>query len=253
MTYNVHSCVGTDGVRSTGRIAETIAESYADIVALQELDHRRPRSNHIHQAQVIADELAMQFHFAPALRVADEEYGDAVLSRYPLKIERAEALPAPGIRWGVETRGALWVSVEIEGIRWQVLNTHFGLGRMERLIQAEALLGSAWLGRAAPHPPVVVCGDFNSQAGGRVQRLLAAQLCDVQGSRHRNTFPSRFPLLCLDYIFVGKGVVVQRAEIPRTKLTRVASDHLPLLSDLAFSPVTAAARADAMPLPAAAG
>jgi endonuclease/exonuclease/phosphatase family metal-dependent hydrolase len=250
MSYNVHSCVGTDGLRSPARIAETIAESGADIVALQELDHRRARSEHIHQAQVIAEELAMHFHFAPAMRVAGEEYGDAILSRHPLTVVRAEALPTVESGWCLETRGALWVSVEAGEIPWQVLNTHFGLGRAERFAQAQALLGPAWLGAAAESPPVVICGDFNSQAGGRVHRLLAKPLRDTQGDRHRATFPSRFPLLCLDYIFVGQGVAVTRVEIPRTALTRVASDHLPLIADVAFTAVRATARADEVPLPA---
>ena len=253
MSYNVHSCVGTDGVRSPPRIADAIAESQPDIVALQELDHRRPRSEHVHQAQVIAEKLSMDFHFAPAMRVAGEEYGDAILSRYPLKIVRAESLPTVESGWYLETRGALWVSIEAEDVTWQILNTHFGLGRAERLAQAEALLGPRWLEAAAKSPPVVVCGDFNSQAGGRVHRVLAKGLRDTQGTRHRATFPSRFPLLCLDYIFVGDSITVRRVEVPRTSRTRVASDHLPLIVEVDFVPATTRAPEDEVPLPTAVG
>src|ERR1043166_9235171 len=48
-TYNVHGCVGTDGQRSEGRIAEVIASMSADIVGLQELDLGRGRSAHADQ------------------------------------------------------------------------------------------------------------------------------------------------------------------------------------------------------------
>lgn len=249
MSYNVHSCVGTDGVRSPARIAEVIAAAHPDVVALQELDHRRPRSQGVHQARVIAEELAMHFHFHPALRVEEEEYGDAILSRQPLALVRAAGLPVVRRGWFVETRGALWVEAAAEGAAWQIINTHFGLGRAERLAQACALLGPEWIGAASARPPLVVCGDLNSQAGGRVQRLFAAQLRDTQPGRHRATFPSRFPMLCLDYIFAGEGVRVRTVEVQSTPLARLASDHLPLVADLEFkgTPTAAAPAAGAPP------
>ena len=255
MTYNVHSCVGTDGERSLARIAQVISDARADVVALQELDHQRVRSQRTHQAEAIARELSMDFHFNPALRIADEEYGDAILSRCPLEMIHAAELPGVAPRWCREARGALWVSVRAEGIVWQVINTHFGLGRAERFDQAGALLGDDWIRAAERRGPVIVCGDFNSQAGGRVQRLLASRLKDAQGTRHRSTFPSRFPLLCLDYIFVGGNVHVHSVEVVRTSLTRVASDHLPLVAEVAIDAATftRAERAGAAPLPAGAG
>ncbi|HEX5177098.1 MAG TPA: endonuclease/exonuclease/phosphatase family protein [Chthoniobacteraceae bacterium] len=255
MTYNVHSCVGTDGDRSLARIAQVISDARADVVALQELDHQRVRSQLTHQAEALARELSMDFHFHPALRIADEEYGDAILSRHALEMIHAAELPGVAPRWCREARGALWVTLPAEGTAWQIINTHFGLGRAERFDQARALLGDDWIRAAEMRGPVIVCGDFNSQAGGRVQRLLASRLKDAQGTRHRSTFPSRFPLLCLDYIFVGRGVRVNSVEIVRNSLTRVASDHLPLVADVEMEPITItrAEPAGAVPLRASAG
>ena len=232
LTYNVHSCVGTDGVRSTERIVETIAAADPDVVALQELDHGRARSQNVHQARLLAEQLTMHFHFHPALRVAEEEYGDAILSKYPLRLIRAGAVPTVESGFVLETRGALWVEIEADGVRWQVFNTHFGLGRAERLAQVNALLGPQWIGAATKTPPIIVCGDFNSQAGGRVHRLLSEALLDTQRDARKNTFPSQFPLLCLDHVFVGEGVRVKKVQVMRTLLSRVASDHLPLLVEL---------------------
>jgi endonuclease/exonuclease/phosphatase family metal-dependent hydrolase len=253
MTYNVHSCVGTDGERSIARIAQVISDARADIVALQELDHQRVRSQLTHQAEAIARELSMDFHFNPALRIADEEYGDAILSRYPIEMMHAAELPGVAPRWCREARGAVWVGVRANEVAWQIINTHFGLGRAERFDQARALLGDDWIRAAVPHGPVILCGDFNSQAGGRVQRLLASHLQDAQGTRHRSTFPSRFPLLCLDYIFVGAGIRVSAVEVIRNSLTRVASDHLPLVAEVELESVTTGEQAVATPLPARAG
>ncbi len=233
LTYNVHSCVGTDGLRSAERIAAVIAESNPDVVALQELDHGRRRSRHVHQAQLIAELLEMHFHFHPALRIAEEEYGDAILSRHPLRLKRAGALPTVSSGLFLESRGALWVEIEVEGRRWQVLNTHLGLGRAERLAQAQALLGPDWAGAIRKDLPILMCGDFNSRAGGRVHRLLSTQFMEALLGARRNTFPSRFPMLCLDYVFVGAGVDVRAVEVPRNPLARIASDHLPVMVDVA--------------------
>src|SRR4051794_7462009 len=116
LTYNVHSCRGLDGRVSPGRIAEVIAAARADIVALQELDVGRARSGGLDQAQAIARELGIDVHFHPARQVEGERYGDAILSALPFRLVKAGPLPEPPRRPPFfETRGALWVSVELAG------------------------------------------------------------------------------------------------------------------------------------------
>jgi endonuclease/exonuclease/phosphatase family metal-dependent hydrolase len=48
------------------------------------------------------------------------------------------------------------------------------------------------------------------------------------------------PIRRIDHIFVGDGFRVLNTEVPRTRLTRVASDHLPLVVDLELTPVSRA-------------
>ncbi|CAN5259585.1 hypothetical protein BH09PSE2_BH09PSE2_17080 [soil metagenome] len=54
MTYNVHGCVGGDRKLDVGRIAAVIAREEPDVVALQELDVGRARSQRVDQAAAIA-------------------------------------------------------------------------------------------------------------------------------------------------------------------------------------------------------
>ena len=66
-------------------------------------------------------------------------------------------------------------------------------------------------------------------------RCLARQFQDAQllaGRKPRPTFPSRFPLLRLDHIFVSEGFGVTASEIQTNLLARQASDHLPLTVEL---------------------
>ena len=85
MTYNVHSCVGKNGKASPSLIAEVIAHYNPDVAALQELDIGLIRSGRIDQAQIIAKDLKMDFHFHPSLSIEKGHYGNAILSRHPMR------------------------------------------------------------------------------------------------------------------------------------------------------------------------
>ena len=72
--------------------------------------------------------------------------------------------------------------------------------------------------------------------GSRPYRRLAERVHDAQMLlTHRKpmkTFFAFFPFSRIDHIFVDPGMTVLSVEVPRTNLTRVASDHLPLIVEL---------------------
>jgi endonuclease/exonuclease/phosphatase family metal-dependent hydrolase len=236
MTYNVHSCKGTDGKLSVERIAQVIIDCSPDVACLQELDVGRWRTGTVDQALKLADILEMEFHFHPALNVSDERYGDAILSRQPLKLVRAGALPSLPRRVALEPRGALWVLATVGSAHVQIINTHLGMARKERGAKIDALMGTEWLGHERCRGPVILCGDFNALPCSPVYRHVRQHLRDAQHGlrrhRPRPTFPSRFPLFRIDHVFVNDLFDVQAVYVPRGDLARMASDHLPLIVDL---------------------
>jgi endonuclease/exonuclease/phosphatase family metal-dependent hydrolase len=235
MTYNVHSCIGMDGKSSPARITEVVAGQAPDILALQELDSGLVRTGHVDQARIIAEQLDMHYHFHPAIRIEAGQYGNAILSRFPLRIFRAAELPTLPGRGIRERRGALWVKVDIGGMEMQVLNTHLGLNRGERLAQAASLMGPEWLGHPDCRPPVVFCGDLNVTPWSSVYWRFTGLLKDVQkllDHRPGKTWPGIFPVMRYDYVLVSPDVGVKGAEVVKTPLSRVASDHLPLVATL---------------------
>lgn len=239
MTYNVHACVGVDGRLDVGRVAALIAQSKPDIVALQELDVGRPRSGGVDQAHLIASRLGMSFHFNAALKVAEEEYGDAILTALPMRLVRTGPLPTLKRMRGLEARGALWAEVEIDGVQVQIANTHLGLVPMEQRAQVACLLGGDWLGHAGFGDPAILLGDFNATSRYAVYRQLCGRLRDAQGELKRKnswrrtvpTFPSRAPVLRIDHMFVSPSIVIEDVHAPSGPLARAASDHLPLVVD----------------------
>ncbi|HEX8297226.1 MAG TPA: endonuclease/exonuclease/phosphatase family protein [Chthoniobacteraceae bacterium] len=237
MTYNVHSCVGMDAQLSTDRVAEVIAEAGVDVVCLQEVDVGRKRTRSVDQATSLAVALGMNCHFHPAMRISGEQYGDAILSKHPLKLVRAGTLPMVRSLVPLEPRGVLWVSVSAEGKSWQIMNTHLGLGRAERRAQAHALASLEWVGAALAEAPLVLCGDFNSRPASQVHAILGAQLRDAQkefGGIPPKTFSTRMRFVTLDYIFLSPGIRVHRLETIDNPRTRIASDHFPLVAELSW-------------------
>lgn len=232
MTYNVHGCVGLDGRRSEERIAAVIASFQPDIVGLQELDLGRKRSGGVDQAGVIAGLLGFDRLFHPAMRCADEHYGDAILSRWPLTRRRMAGLPSQKAFLFRENRAALWVEIQTPQGMVQVINTHFGVGAGERTDQAQALAGPEWAGAVPAGEPLIVMGDFNSLPGSRAWRILTETLRDasrVGGRRNLPTFPTFSPFLTLDYFFVNAACEVRGVSVGVGAGARQASDHFPLI------------------------
>ena len=236
-TYNVHGCVGMDRRRSEARIAEVIAQLSVDIVGLQELDLSRPRSAGVDQTGMIAEQLGWHSHFHPAMRRGDECYGLAILSRYPLTFRRAAELPGTAPFFCRENRAAIEVDVETNLGPVHIINTHLGLGWRERLLQAQLFSSAEWHAAIAGDAPLILLGDFNSLPGSRPYRALTRHLRDVRelvrATRPIRTFPTWFPVLAVDHIFVNPALQPLSLTVHRSTVARVASDHFPLVAELA--------------------
>jgi len=236
MTYNVHSCVGMDGKAAPHRIARVIAQYGPDIVALQELDVGKARTGGVDQAGVIAEDLQMEFHFHPVIRMEKGLYGNAILTRFPMKLVKAQRLPGLPNRPHLEPRGALWASIDVPGGQVQLINTHLGLRGKERRLQVEALLGEGWLAHPDGQESVILCGDFNALPLWPVHVCIGRRLKDAQMAlgdhRPMSTWFGRYPAVRIDHVFVGRAIKVFAVNVAKTALARVASDHLPLIVDL---------------------
>jgi endonuclease/exonuclease/phosphatase family metal-dependent hydrolase len=227
--------MGVDRQRSEARIAEVIAEMSADIVGLQELDLGRQRSAGADQTKMIAEQLGWYGYFHPAMRIEAEHYGNAILSRYPLMFRRAIELPGVPPFFCRENRAAIEVEIETNLGKVRIINTHLGLGWRERFLQAQLFMSTEWRAAIADDMPLILLGDFNSLRGSRPYRTLTQGLRDVreliQTRAPIRTFPTRFPLLAVDHIFVNDALQPMSVTVHRSPLARIASDHFPLIAE----------------------
>ncbi len=236
MSYNVHGCRGMDGLISIDRIARVILRYNPDVIALQELDAGRQRSAGVDQAERIARRLEMSFKFHPAFRYKDEQYGNAILSRYPMGLVKQEALPKLSNKKLFEPRAALWAVVDYQGIKINIINTHLSVWAREQAVQVKALLGEAWLQHPDCQGPMILCGDMNMTPGSPVYKVICQHLKDSQeileGHRPSQTWFAGYPFRRIDHIFVSTDFHVTSIQTVHTALAKSASDHLPLIVDL---------------------
>ncbi|MER3447266.1 MAG: endonuclease [Candidatus Dadabacteria bacterium] len=234
MTYNIHYGIGRDNRYSLDRIIDIIRNENPDVVALQEVDKNLSRTNFDDQPRIIADALGMHFHHCVNRRIGGGEFGIATLSRFPILGNRRHDLsfrPRFRLRY-VEPRGTLHSNIILGSAHLHVFNVHLGLGIRERIYQCRKLLSESILLNGTLQNPTVILGDFNDKPISVVNSPLQNYFYDafkVSGYRDGATFRWGPIKLRLDHIYVSNQLNPVRAYVSDTPLSRLASDHMPLI------------------------
>lgn len=220
-SYNVHACVGRDGRFDPARIADVIGALDADIVALQEVEDRAFDGRVV--SQFLAARLDMYAYRGVTLRRQDADYGNLLLARHEAE---HVSLHDISVRGG-EPRGCIEADFLVGKRRLRVFATHLGLRAGERLAQVRQLAPALSRDGADIR---ILAGDINEWRPA-ARGLNALRRALGQGSRRR-TFPAGAPTFALDRIFATPQQAVRQVKAIRTRKSRVASDHLPLVCEL---------------------
>lgn len=224
-SYNIHRCIGLDGRNDPERIARVIEELNPDVIGLQEVESRFGGGLDIHQLNYLADETGMHAVAGTTVLRPDSHYGNALLTRHRICEVRTLDVSV-GRR---EPRGILDVDLDVHGERLRVLVTHLGLGSRERRRQTRMLLKAV---AAHRDEPIVVMSDFNEWFPWR--RPLRWMHARLGRQPAPNTFPSVLPIMALDRIWIAPACNLLNIHVHKSKLARVASDHLPLCATIAL-------------------
>jgi endonuclease/exonuclease/phosphatase family metal-dependent hydrolase len=241
VTFNIHHGVGDDGRHDLPRLARLLADAEPDVICLQEVDrHFGARSEFVDQALLLARALDLELAWgpsidedAPAGGAERRQYGNAVLSRLPVRSTDVHPLPGGG-----EPRSAVCAQLGLDGGDLWVTTTHLSSrSATDRAEQAAAV--------AALHPgPRVLVGDLNADAAAPELEVLRTRFADAwelaaDRSDQAGTFslrrdaglthPARRPRVRIDQVWVTDGVAVGDARVLDGSAT---SDHHPLLVDL---------------------
>ena len=246
VTYNIHKGFSHFNRRMMiHELRERLRHVGADIVFLQEVvgehgAHAERYENWPEQPQYefLADEVWSEFAYGRNRVHAHGHHGNAVLSRYP--IVRFENQNVSAHAW--EKRGLLHCEIEVPGYAAPLhcICVHLALNENGRRYQVAALIER--LQREVPEDhPIIEAGDFNDWRNLAGRRLadglgLVEAFRDHRGKSARS-FPSNFPLLRLDRIYV-RGFRVEHTEVHHGFPWSRISDHAALSARL--SPQSAA-------------
>jgi endonuclease/exonuclease/phosphatase family metal-dependent hydrolase len=238
LTYNIHRAIGMDRRFRPERIVDILGHHGADLVLLQEVDEGAPRSRELDLARELGRESGYP-HVVAGYNVSLKagRYGNAVLSRWPFQVHRNIDLTVDGRK----RRGCLHARLTIEkGGRSQeldVFNLHLGLSARERTRQIGMLTRSDEFTAVSKEAPCLVAGDFNDW-----RSLLLPVFVEIlqfkSATRDRfgrqaaiRTYPSFSPTGALDKIYFRGPLRLTGARSCRLGVSRVASDHLPIIAD----------------------
>lgn len=235
LSYNIHRAIGVDRLFRPERIVRIIANYEADIVLLQEVDEGAPRSRELDLAKELAAGLGLPYRaVGHNVTLRKGRYGNATLSRFPILSERNIDLTID--LW--KRRGCQHTTIALDGRHdrpLDVFNLHLGLSAGQRARQIELLARSSEMTALSPTSACLVGGDFNDWRSLLVpfltQGMNFRSATESATGRPLLTFPSFFPRGPLDRIYFRGPLVLQSAFRCRQKLSRVASDHLPIVVD----------------------
>lgn len=222
-SYNIRAGLGTDLKRDATRVLKAIAALRADIVTLQEADHRLGARH-----SALPRDLIARYTGLDALPIGENGkslgwHGIAMLARPGIAIEDIHRFDLPGL----EPRGAVIADLRTGGLGpIRVVGVHLGLLHSSRRAQLRHIRRE--LQHLAPLPTVIM-GDFNEWSKRReLGRYLGPGYTIQTPGR---TFPARMPALPLDRIAHCDALAVHPLPPVSTRHPH-PSDHLPVMAEV---------------------
>lgn len=219
-------------------LREAVRTVSPDIVFLQEVLGANERHSQrfdnwpvVPQYEFLADTIWADFAYGRNAVYPDGDHGNALLSKFPIVSHHNLDVSVDG----TEKRGMLHCVLQVPGrdLPLHMICVHLGLREKHRHQQLLRL--SRHVASLPAGVPLVVAGDFNDWRQ-RANRILGqeAGLMEVftqARGRPARTFPSRFPLLRLDRIYVKNARVSEPTSLANQPWSHL-SDHAPLAVEI---------------------
>lgn len=211
--------------------AAVLREFAPDVCALNEI-YGNEESCYGNQPRQLCEMLDYPYRaFARAICNKRGEYGNALLSKFPIRTTRTiplvipEEMRSPDAR-SYEDRVLLIATLDVNGKDLTVMACHFGLSNDEETLAVDTVLKEAM----AISGPIVLLGDFNSTPNSVHYARLSEVFFDTASLCEETllTYPSDAPRNKIDYIFTRGDIRAESVTVPAV----VASDHLPVFSDI---------------------
>lgn len=232
LSYNIHHGEGVDGKLDLKRIAKTIRSVSPDLVALQEVDRKTKRTNHVDQPVELARLTGMHVVFGSNIDFQGGRYGNAVLSK--LKVARHKNIRLPSFDHG-EQRGVLVCELKPKSLPTSLLFlcTHLDHRKDDRERVASAKQINALIAKRGK-ALAILAGDLNATRNSAVLKVFAEQW-QIANGKKLPTIPVDKPKRQIDFILfrpAGRWKTIEA----RVLKEATASDHRAIFAVLEFQP-----------------
>lgn len=228
MTYNIRLGIQ----QGLNAIAQTIAPLAPDLLAIQEVGRRWKMGPEGDTTAELSELTGLPYStYVPCIIERDaqgheQQYGHALLSRWPLTTLHLEPLPQNED----EPRALLHTSMAHPSGELIILSTHLSWLISDRPDQGQLLLERAKEAIAAKQR-LIILGDLNEDDPSALWlESLKALMYDADHQLARLTYPSSAPRLRLDYLLTN----IKPWQDPRIIEDQTSSDHFPLTATLAM-------------------
>lgn len=248
LSYNIHKGVGMDDKIDLLRIAKVLLTERPDIVALQAVDQNTGRSKGVDQAAVLGKLTGMKAVFSRAMDFDGGAYGNAVLTKFPVRSEETVKLkmfpePQPN---KAEQRSLQVVELgekDGPGLLFLCTSLDYRPDNAERMDSARTINE---LVEKRGGEPAILAGTLNFYPGFEVPREFAKmwQIAGVdsagtkflterigKGPKFPLTYPANKPTFSANYVMYRPAARWQVVEL-RVLDEKVASNHRPVLAVL---------------------
>ncbi len=228
ISYNIHHGEGSDGKIDLERIAKLLKAESPDLVAVNEVDQGTNRTHKIDMPAELARLTGMKAVFEKNIDHDGGLYGNAVLSRLPIRRHKNHKLPS---NYEGEQRGVLEIELgdkdESEPLLFLATHLDYRPDDTERkwsIKKIEEILADR------QKAPAILAGDLNASPDSAVMAEFA-KTWRRANDKDLSTFPAAKPTKQIDYILVRPAARWEVVEV-RVLDEAAASDHRPLLAVL---------------------
>ena len=230
MTFNIqHALDYKNQIIDINLFVEAIKKHSADICCLNEVRGEGTIDGYTDQTNAIGYGLGFYRYFGEAVKIGGTSpYGNAVVSRFPIKSAETVAIPVSPDKAEDEyhePRCVIKAVTEIDGKDICFLICHMGLSDKER-IEAVKIICRLIDGTDLP---IILTGDFNTTPDDSVLKPIYERLNDSDEKAENKgifTYSSYSPEIKIDYIFY-RGLECRCSRV----ITEIYSDHFPVVAE----------------------
>lgn len=228
MSYNIYSGQKAyKGQKGVEAIADVIKEADVDVAGIQEFETNSSKVEYKDMIEVMKERSGMPYaYLIKTWNPNNGDYGNLILSRYPISEEFGVMLPRENQESDKYPRGMACATIEKEGQRFHFAVTHLSLMETNRILQCESIISSL----EDISDPIILAGDFNALADSSPMNVLYSRFkIATHNGNYGLTTGTPIPDKAIDFLLYTPGSTLTPVDYHVYYDAYYQSDHFPVV------------------------